>query len=558
MGNEWDNNAKSYNGIDVSTMVNTTFENFSLAYTNETLSTILTVKEVTKNQNGEALTGDYFAFETSEDTALTLGYPNSANLGSAATKNDAGEFYNSAIYNIELNNNCTANIKSYSVPSLFIRYNHSSTFTRFKAYQNTGSTTVPVYIYKLNHTYTNQIEKFEIQADSNGCYIGETINFSFKENSHRPSFIDLPADFAANLTYNSSNTDVATIENTGVLTAKTVGNTTITASYKVSDELTITSLPITISVREEIKIDGNFYKVKNVSELSVDDKIMIVADNYNVAVGPVVNKYYSSGVSVSRVGSEIAYNAATNYTAVITVEEGSNNTFAFKTSEGYLSCSETGTYSNLMPINSISNISSWNVSIDGSNTTITAIGGENTNKTIGLSVSHGTFASYTTVPSSGIDSVSIYKLYGDLPCTHTFANGKCTKCDAIDPNYVEPEIGSTATITFDDISKRVNDTWSENGISVKYEGTTNSYAKPARFYKNSTITISSESFIKIEFICNDNDYAASLKTSLGTSLGSVNVSGKIVTLTLSAANTEIEITLSAGQVRMDSLTCFYA
>ena len=124
----------------------------------------------------------------------------------------------------------------------------------------------------------------------------------------------------------------------------------------------------------------------------------------------------------------------------------------------------------------------------------------------------------------------------------------------------------SATITFNNTSKRTvfntsQQVWVENGITVtndKGSSTSNvaNYSNPARFYKNSKLTIAySENISKIVFDCNSSDYATAMKNSISASLGTATVSSDKVTLTLTTpANSVVISTLSGGQVRMDGLT----
>ena len=118
------------------------------------------------------------------------------------------------------------------------------------------------------------------------------------------------------------------------------------------------------------------------------------------------------------------------------------------------------------------------------------------------------------------------------------------------------------TITFDNTSKRLEQTtstqkWFENGITVvndKGSSTSNiiDSSNPVRFYKNSTVTISSEtSFNEIQFVTNSTDYATALKNSITEDN---TVDGKIVVVKFASPVDTFTIKLTGGQVRMDSIT----
>ncbi|MBQ4570778.1 MAG: hypothetical protein IJB21_03695 [Bacilli bacterium] len=124
----------------------------------------------------------------------------------------------------------------------------------------------------------------------------------------------------------------------------------------------------------------------------------------------------------------------------------------------------------------------------------------------------------------------------------------------------------TATITFDDKSKRTSystseQIWEENGITVtnnKASSTTNvgDYAKPARFYANSSLVISHECNInEIVFDCNSSSYATALKNSIGNN---ATVSSDKVTYSLDGQSNEITVVSKfTAQVRIDAITVTY-
>lgn len=127
---------------------------------------------------------------------------------------------------------------------------------------------------------------------------------------------------------------------------------------------------------------------------------------------------------------------------------------------------------------------------------------------------------------------------------------------------------NSATLSFTDKANRTSYTteqqvWEQNGVKLindKASSTTDvaDYAAPARFYKSSSITVEGEkAMTKIDFACNNASYATALQNSITT--GTVTVDGSIVTVTLPSADTSYNIaSLSGGQVRMNSLTVYYA
>ena len=132
-----------------------------------------------------------------------------------------------------------------------------------------------------------------------------------------------------------------------------------------------------------------------------------------------------------------------------------------------------------------------------------------------------------------------------------------------------PGTGDSATIYFNDVANRTSyseqqQVWEQNGITVTNDkGSSSSnvgeYDNPARFYKGSNVTVECDTaFSQIVFNCDD--YKTTYPTDLQSSIssGSVSVNGTVVTVTLSSATTSYTVTGLAGQVRMDSITVYYA
>ena len=126
-----------------------------------------------------------------------------------------------------------------------------------------------------------------------------------------------------------------------------------------------------------------------------------------------------------------------------------------------------------------------------------------------------------------------------------------------------------ATLTFDDKTKRAEfsnskQVWTENDVTVtndKANSTSNvaDYAKPARFYKGSSVEVKTlGSITKIVFDCNSASYATALQTSIGTVTGTVvSVSSDKVTVTFSSPLADFKVAKLSDQVRMDAVTVTY-
>ena len=150
-------------------------------------------------------------------------------------------------------------------------------------------------------------------------------------------------------------------------------------------------------------------------------------------------------------------------------------------------------------------------------------------------------------------------LYNETP---QMAQG-CVIVEHTDVVIEAPE--GSATLSFADTANRTvfttsQQVWEQNGIKLtndKGSSTSNvaDYSAPARFYKNSKITVEYAGMTKIEFTCNNSSYATALESSITS--GNVSVSGSVVTVTLDAASDSYVVSaLSGGQVRMDSVTVY--
>ncbi|MBE6750502.1 MAG: hypothetical protein E7560_05000 [Ruminococcaceae bacterium] len=137
-------------------------------------------------------------------------------------------------------------------------------------------------------------------------------------------------------------------------------------------------------------------------------------------------------------------------------------------------------------------------------------------------------------------------------------------------SYVEMSEGGattsgTANISFASTDNRTvfttsQQVWVQNGITItndKGSSTSNvaNYSNPARFYKNSKLTVAHPGMTKIVFNCNTANYATALKNSIGAA---ATASSKVVTVVLSAPTDSYVIAkLSGGQVRIDSIDVEY-
>ena len=174
---------------------------------------------------------------------------------------------------------------------------------------------------------------------------------------------------------------------------------------------------------------------------------------------------------------------------------------------------------------------------------------------------------YTTYNNGGnmkfVGEAGAYDIYFSL----TTADFYMEKAVVVEPSEPSEPVTESSTLTFDDTAKRTTfstsqQIWQENGVTLTNDkaASTNAvadYAKPARFYQGSKITVAVDGKIsEIVFDCNSSTYANDLKTSIGTT-ATASVASDKVTVTLDGTSSEFVVAKLAKQVRMDSITVTY-
>ena len=304
--------------------------------------------------------------------------------------------------------------------------------------------------------------------------------------------------------WSSSNEDVATVAN-GVVTAKTRGTTTITATVEgtdVSDTIDITVCP------------------SNANELTIAEAIELCEWTGNTATHC---QYTTTGTIAS---IDTVYSSTYN-NITVTITDGTDSILAFRMIGG----EELTVGMKITVTGTLVNYSGNTPEFDAGCTYVTVL---------------------DETASAAKEAVDVVKAYMSLAYKYT----ETTK---------EVETSADATISFATTDNRVSQTteqqvWQQNGITVTNDKTSGSNDivdsfNPVRFYKNSTLTVESTSMIKIEFACNTTSYATALKNSISDS--TVSVSDKTVAVVFAEAVNSYTITLSDGQVRMDSIK-FYS
>lgn len=358
--------------------------------------------------------------------------------------------------------------------------------------------------------------------------------------------------------------------------------------FAAGTEYTVTADVTLYALYSYAEGSGAWTKVTDVSTLEIDKEIVIAASSSAYALSTTQNSNNRKQASISKDGDTITWN--TNDVQVITLEAGTvADTFAFNVGNGYLyAASSDKNYLRTQTTNNANG--SWKITIanDG-NATIVAQGSY-TNNTMQYNSGSSLFSCYAS--ASPQQPICIYMKDGATyyvtafnTCSHAnqteviepatcTENGSrtvtCLDCESVIASEILPATGHNyvddicescgeakpspiATLTFDDASKRNGQVWNENGITLNYEGTANDYVKPARFYKNGSITISYGNMVKIEFYCNDEDYATALKNTIGEN---ATIDGSMVIVTFDEAIDSYSVSALSAQVRMDSLTVY--
>ena len=343
--------------------------------------------------------------------------------------------------------------------------------------------------------------------------------------------------------------------------------------------------------------------VKDVADLTLGSEVIIVANAYNYAMSTTQNGNNRGQAAVTK--SEGVINSPGTDVQVFTIANGAKGgTYAFSTGSGFI-CAASSSNNYLRTEETLSNNSSWTISVTSAGVaTVTAIG-EYTRNVMRYNDSNSIFACYANASSQ--KDISIYKKAG-------------SGSGAISPKVAESLLISGATTTYN-----VNDTFSFDGevslvysdkstasitssdytvddsavdmtragtytVTIKYnadsaitgsyditvnggdEGTTvsstnlgaasttatkmdeeisyvnsasNTYSNPMRIYSGNTFTISSntKNITKVVYTCNSASYAKALSESTFT----VD-SGASTSVSVSGSDVTVAITGSTKSV----------
>lgn len=220
--------------------------------------------------------------------------------------------------------------------------------------------------------------------------------------------------------------------------------------------LLLTALPLALSVSAAETV---WTLVTDVNELNAGDKVVIVAKDYDYALSTTQNKNNRAPVAITKNDNTVTINDSVQ---ILTLETGNvSDTFAFNTGEGYLYAASSGS-NYLKTETTLSNNSSWLITIDANGVATIKAQGTNTRNWLRYNKSNSLFACY----SSGQEDIFLYvgtetgggepetpscshtnKSYTPVDnekhsvvcddCdedlgeeTHSFTNNLCTKCGA--------------------------------------------------------------------------------------------------------------------------------
>ncbi len=175
-----------------------------------------------------------------------------------------------------------------------------------------------------------------------------------------------------------------------------------------------------------------------------------------------------------------------------------------------------------------------------------------------------------TKPVAG-DTVKLYGVIGQFNGTPQMKNAWIMEVTAgSGETPAEPEPVEGLVLSFADVANRTSisenaQVWEQNGVKLTNGKTENSnaivdYSNPARFYKNSSLTIECTGMKKIVFNCDDykTTYPTDLQNSITDANATVTVVGTVVTVEFAEPVDSFTIAALAGQVRVDSLTVVQA
>lgn len=358
------------------------------------------------------------------------------------------------------------------------------------------------------------------------------------------------------ITYESSNTDVATVNDAGVIElAGETGEATITATFDGNEDYKPAEVSCTITVNAlttyTVTLNPNYpagktgvFKDKEENIISGNLEISLPA---NTETQPIANLYTSISLDgyifegwyeaadgdkhrekTGTITQDITFYAHWKVPYTVTFKAGTGNCATE-------SITETTAKGITLPTATLTDCDDW----------------------VFLGWAEAAIESETTdAPASILYGGSTYKPTDDITLYAIYKR-------------VEGEgggEGTAAMLTFDNTSKRTTLTteqqvWTENGITLTNNKASSisdvgNYANPARFYAKSEIIIEApENITQIAATTSGGDeYINALKNSVGAEAIS---SDNVVTITPSTSSNTYTIQLTGGQTRLKSIAVTY-
>ncbi len=250
-------------------------------------------------------------------------------------------------------------------------------------------------LYQLTGTITNikntTYGNFDIQDETGTVYV-----YGLKENAT-----------AGNQTFSKLGLKVGDVVTLVGNRAAYNGSPQVGNAYYVSHTSSTTPEPEPDPTPgPEVPTDGQYTLLKNVSELTVGDKIVIAAKAANYAISTKQESKYRGQAAITKSGDTITFGSDVQ---VFTVETGTvNSSFAFNTGSGYIYASSSS--SNDLKTNTTKDAnSSWKITIATDGTATIKAQGANSRSLLLHNPSSTRFSCYTAL-SNSTKEVVIYRL----------------------------------------------------------------------------------------------------------------------------------------------------
>ena len=296
-----------------------------------------------------------------------------------------------------------------------------------------SSTSNQVGISSATLTYSDsgEEEKTETTTTIDDSAIGDTNIFTNTDSNLLSASVTADGNTVsgASITWSSSNTSVATIDNTGAVTLVAAGTTTITATYAGDDTYAGSSATYELTVTNDDP-DAITLWSEDFSSYSADDVPSGGTYSYSCANGGGTTKIYAANLAGGTSPELLVGKTQGSFTAVVPLNNISGNlTLTYKTNAKSLSVTTT------------------TEGVEGSGTFNT--GGEHTVTFTGVTTD---MTSITIVFTSGSDNVRlddiVLKGKAELAATATITlNSACTDGDMVYGTYSN----SSAFVVSDDI-----------------------------------------------------------------------------------------------------------